>query len=196
MESGTIALILYYKYLIIVPLTLIEGPIVMMVAGVLLRLGYFDFITLYLVLMASDLLADILWYYIGYHFGYRFIRRFGKYVSIEEKEIDVVQKLFTKYHNRILIISKLTMGFGFAVITLFTAGLTRVPFKQYLALNFLGQLVWTAVLMGIGYFLGNYYLQFNNALGIVSTAAIIIMIFLVLLGFGKYIKNRELKKLQ
>ena len=189
------ALILAYRYFIIVPLTLIEGPIVMMVSGVLLGLGYFDFWILYAVLMGSDLLADIIWYWLGYHYGYRFMARYGKYVSIEEKEISAVRKLFHRYHDRILIISKLTMGFGFAVVTLFTAGLSHVPFKKYLMLNFLGQIVWTAVLMGIGYYLGNYYLRVNNIFGFVSSAAIIVLVFLALIGFGRYLKKRTMSEM-
>ena len=71
----------------------------------------------------------------------------------------------------------------------------KIRGKKYLMLNFLGQIVWTAVLMGIGYYLGNYYLRVNNIFGFVSSAAIIVLVFLALIGFGRYLKKRTMSEM-
>ncbi|HZS42966.1 MAG TPA: DedA family protein [Candidatus Paceibacterota bacterium] len=187
-------LILTYRYIIIVPIALFEGPLIMMLGGFLWRLGLFDFLPLYLALMLGDLLGDIFWYWLGHNFGHRFVRRFGHFFSITENAIATAERIFHQYKNKILTISKLTMGLGFAPVILFTAGLVKIPFRRYLALNVFGQFFWTAFLMVIGYYLGEGYARVNNWLGKISFIAIMILIFLILLGFSKYLKGRIVKK--
>jgi membrane-associated protein len=186
--------ILHYRYIIIVPIALFEGPLIMMIGGFLLKLGYFNFWPLYLCLMLGDFIGDILWYFFGYHYGHKFIARFGKYFGITENAVNTIQNLFHRYKNHILVINKLTMGFGFATVTLFTAGLSRIPFKRYLLLNGIGQFFWTGFLMAIGFYLGTGYVMVNNALEKASFIAIIIVVFIALLGFGRYVKSRVVEK--
>ncbi len=193
MQSHTIQLILQYKYFFILPATLIEGPFVMMVSGFLIKLGYLDFVPAYFLLMAGDLMGDALWYGIGYHWGEGFIRRFGKYVSITDAGVAALKRLFHRYQDWILLISKITMGFGFALGTLMIAGLVKIPFRRYLLLNFFGQFVWTGFLVGVGFVLGNAYLQVDNVLGKLFVVMLLIIAFLALVGFGKYLRTRMLK---
>ena len=89
----------------------------------------------------------------------------------------------------------MTMGLGFALVTLVTAGIVKIPFKRYFMLNFLGQFFWTAFLLFVGYFLGDLYIQINGVLGIIFVAAIIIVFFFGLAGWGKYINNKMSKSL-
>ena len=88
------------------------------------------------------------------------------------------------------------MGFGFALVTLITAGIVKIPFRKYLLLNTIGQFVWTSLLLAIGYFLGNFYLYVNSALAKMGILALIVVIFIFLVGYGKFIKNKIEKKLQ
>ena len=180
----------YWTYAIIAIASFAEGPILAMLCGVLYKLGLVPFTPIYIALMAGDLLGDSFWYTIGYHFGYPFIKRFGKYFSLTESGVAAVTRIFHKHQNSILIISKVTMGFGFALVTLVTAGIVKIPFKRYISLNFLGQFVWTGFLMVIGYFLGDLYIQINGVFGALFVAAIIIVLFFGLIGWGKYMKNK------
>ena len=137
--------------------TIIEGPIVMLGSGFLFRLGQFDLLPMYLALVAGDFVADIGWYALGYHGAGPIINRYGKYLNITPEIIAKIEGRFKKYQNKILIISKLTMGFGFALATLIVAGILRVDFKKYIALNLVGGFIWTALLIAVGYFFGNVY---------------------------------------
>lgn len=166
-----------------------------MVCGLLVRLELLPILPLYLSLMVGDLIGDIFWYYIGYFVGHPFIKKFGKYFGISEDGVTKVTRLFHRYHERILIVSKITMGFGFALVTLVTAGIVKIPFKKYLALNVFGQFVWTAILMLIGYFLGHLYVAFDNVFSRMFVIAMFIIMFLALMGYGKYIKTKITKKI-
>lgn len=184
-----------YRYVLIIPITIIEGPIVMVLCGFLLRFGTFDLIPLYGALTLADLIGDIVWYCVGRFWGIPFVKRFGKFFSITERTLERVSALFHKHHNKILFISKITMGFGFALVTLITAGLSKVPFKKYLLFNVSGQLVWTAILLGVGYSFGHIYTSIDKGFRDVAFVALIIIAIVAIYGFGKYISKRIGEKL-
>jgi membrane protein DedA with SNARE-associated domain len=177
-------------YGLIIVLTCIEGPIISLVCGFLLKVGALYFIPAYLCLMAGDLAGDIIWYTIGHRWGYPFIYRFGRYFSLDIKKVETVQKVFRRYHDSILFISKLTTGLGFAPVILFTAGLSEVSFRRYMALNAAGQIFWTGGLLLIGFELGNLYTSVGAKLDLVSIIAMSIIVFLLMFGLGKYLGKR------
>ncbi|MDD5721131.1 MAG: DedA family protein [Candidatus Pacebacteria bacterium] len=189
-STSIISLILSLKYLILFPIVVLEGPLVMMVSGFLVKLGYLNFLYTYLVLVMGDLFGDILWYELGNVFGMRFVNKFGKFFNVAEQNILKVKKIFHKHSAKILFISKITMGFGFSLVTLITAGLVKIPIKKFIFWNALGELVWVAVLMSIGFYLGNFYLKVDSFLGKLGILSLIVIIFVVLVSITRYVRNK------
>jgi membrane protein DedA with SNARE-associated domain len=161
-----------------------------MVFGVLIKLGYFSFAPVYTALMLGELLGDTVWYAFGYYWGYGVVRRLGKYISIKEHHINEVVHLFHKYHAKILIISKITNGFGFSFVTLLTAGIAKIPFFKFLSLNLIGQFIWSGILIAVGYYFSHAYLQINDILGRVTLIILFIVLIAAFLGFIKYLRTR------
>ena len=128
---------IYLVYTLIIVLAFIEGPVLSVMFGVLIKLGFFSFWPVYAALMAGDLLGDSFWYYIGRYYGHSFIRKFGKYFSINEEVVTKVDRIFHRFKNSILFASKITSGFGLALVTLITAGIVRIPFGRFIFINFL-----------------------------------------------------------
>jgi len=187
--AGITTLILRYKYPILFPLAVVEGPVLAMICGFLAREGVLALVPSFLVFYSADLVGDIGWYWIGRRWGHRFIARFGRFISITEAHVAAVERIFARYHAPILLLSKVTMGLGFPGATLFTAGLSKIPFGRYLALNALGQIVWTALLLALGWYLGSFYERVSGALGIVSAFAIMLVIIALLFGFARFVRN-------
>lgn len=181
-----------YKYVVIFLLTLLQGPAVMTLSGFFLRLGTVQLIPIYIVLMAADLTGDTLWYGIGYYYAHPFAKKYGRFVGLSESALAKAETVFNKYHNRILFLSKISMGLGFALVILMTAGMTRVPFKKYIAFNALGQVVWTGLLLAAGYFFGDLYLVINSGLRDVTLVAGAIILIAIIYGFGRYMRQRML----
>lgn len=161
-----------------------------MILGILIRFGVFSFIPVYGAVMLGDLLGDSFWYYVGYKWGHAFIKKFGKYFSITEESTQKIIKIFQRYRNRILVISKVTNGLGFSFITLITAGMAKIPFKKYLTLNLIGQFFWSGILIGTGYFFSNAYLQVNDVLYRVFIVGLFIALVMLFLGFVKYVRDK------
>ena len=185
----------YLVYIAIALLSSTQGPILSVLSGILLRLGYLDFFAIYIALIVGDLIGDTFWYTMGRYFGHSFVRRFGKYVSVTEEGVAAVERIFHRYTSRILLINKLTMGLGFAIVTLVTAGLSKIPFKKYIGLNLIGQFFWTAFLLGVGYVFGHIYESVDDVFGKMSLIALFVIICFILLGFGKYLRKRMSEQL-
>ncbi len=179
-----------WAYFTIIVVAILEGPILSVILGIILRLGYFAATPIFIVLMIGDLLGDMIWYGIGRRWGLGFVKRFGKYVNVTENSIEKMKELFHRHSGRILFISKVSNGFGFALAVLMTAGMTHIPFKKYMAVNLLGQIVWTGVLIGTGYFFGHLYSMVDSALGYVSITALAVVILFAFFGYRNYLKQR------
>lgn len=189
-------LLIQYKYAVMALLIPFGQPLVGMTAGLLARLGYLDIVAVYVLLIVVSVLGDIAWYWVGHRWGGGFVGRFGKYVSVTPEHIESVKHLFHRYHAVILLASKITNGFGFAIAVLFTAGLTRVPLGRFIVLNIIGESIWSAIIVSVGYFFGEAYLQVNDVLGKVFLAVFFAVFVLLVLGFSNFMRNRIEKQAQ
>jgi membrane protein DedA with SNARE-associated domain len=156
----------------------IEGTVVMLTGGLLLRLGVVEFWPLYAALILGDVLSDIMWYWIGYLGARRFVMRWGYLVGATPEIVAKMERRFHKYHLRILVISKLTMGFGLAVPILTTAGMLRVSFKRYCVINIVGSFIWVGFVIFVGYNFGDVLAYFPEKFQIASFFVIIALFFI------------------
>ncbi len=161
------------KYVLLFIGTIVEGPVVMMTSGFLYGLGQFSLVPMYFALVLGDFVADIGWYMLGRYGTHNAIFKYGHYVGVTPEALEKIEDKFSKYHQKILIISKLTMGFGFAAVVLVVAGMFKVPFKNYVILNLVGGFIWTALLVTIGYFLGNIFLVIPPVMKVIFGLVII-----------------------
>ncbi len=167
----------------------IEGTVVMLTGGVLLRLGELQFLPLYTALILGDVLSDIMWYWVGYLGARRFVMRWGYLVNATPEIVAKLERRFHKYHLQILVISKLTMGFGLAVPILTTAGMLRVSFTRYCVINIVGSFVWVAFVIFVGYTFGNVLALIPEQFQIGSFFALIIAFFLGLRYLNGKLEN-------
>ena len=195
-SAQLLQLLLAYRYVLVVPIAFVEGPIVSIVCGMLVHMGIMDLLPAYILLMLGDLIGDVFWYGIGYYWGHPFIKRFGHFFGVSEQNVETVKNIFNKYHERILFISKISMGLGFALATLITAGMSKIDFKRYIVINMIGQFIWTALLLAIGYEFGQLYTQIANGLGRVFLVGALIGLGIAALGFGRYVKDRLTKEIK
>ena len=193
--AAVIALFLQYKYPVLIVLAFIEGPYVMMMSGFLIKLGVLALIPAYAALSLGDLLGDIAWYGVGYFFGNKFVARFGKFFDITKESVESAKELFSKHRKKILLGSKVTAGFGLSLATLVTAGMAEAPFVEFVLLNFFGQLVWTAVMLSVGYFFGNLYLVINNVFGKIFIIVGALLALYLILRLSRHFGRRANKNL-
>ncbi len=182
--------LLAYRYIIAYPLAIVEGPVVMMIAGFLVRLGVFSFWPIYFTMMAGDLTGDVIWYFVGRHGGRPLIEKYGRFVNVAPGDVDRAESFFQKHQTKILFISKLTTGFGFAIATLIAAGAARVNFKKYMTINFLGEFIWAGFLFAIGFAFGHFYSMISGGLRWGFVAGVVITGIALVFGFSRFMRKR------
>ncbi|MEI7498371.1 MAG: DedA family protein [Candidatus Falkowbacteria bacterium] len=144
--------LLQYKYFLLFPLTVIEGPIITVVAGLLVALGNFNFWYVLVVVVLGDLTGDSMYYAIGRWGKETFIKRWGKYLGITADRVLRIEKHFGEHSGKTLLTGKLTHGIG--AIFLVAAGLAKMPFGKYFWYNVLATIPKSLVLIFVGYYYG------------------------------------------
>ncbi|MBM3260962.1 DedA family protein [Candidatus Kaiserbacteria bacterium] len=161
MESSVLADILTFidtsKYALLFFACFFEGTIAMMAGGLLWSIGAAAFWPMYLTLLAADVSSDTCWYLVG-RFGTRtFAQKWGHFFGFEPQDLDRVERRFKRFDIQIIILSKLTMGFGLAIPTLITAGTLRVPYPRFLTINTIGAFIWVFAVVLIGAYVGEAF---------------------------------------
>jgi len=187
--SYALGLAAQLKYPLVVVGTIIEGPVLMVAAGFLYRLDFFDLLPLFLSLMVGDLIGDMLWYGVGYYFADPFIGKFGRFLGITPEMFERGKTFFQRHDVKILVISKITLGFGMALATLLAAGASRVPMRTYLSLNAGGEVFLVGGLLAVGYFFGHVYTFVSAGFRTVFVLAMAVLVVFLIHNFSKYVRR-------
>jgi len=179
------------KYILLFIGAIFEGPVVMIAGGFLWHIGQFQFMPMYIALVLGDFTADIVWYMVGYIGARPLVRKYGKYLKITPEILDKVEYEFNKYHEKILIISKLTMGFGFALAILIFAGIAKVSIKKYVTINLFFGFIWTILLIILGYIFGNIYNLIPASFKYIFLLTMLAVIFLILRKVKIYLAKKK-----
>ncbi len=171
-----------YKYLVLFPLAIVEGPILAVIAGFLCTSGFLDPVIVYPVLVSGDITGDSLCYLAGRlgvpGFLVKIIKGFGMKVT----NIDRVRDYFEANPNKTISLSKITLGIGFAGIYL--AGNARIPYRRFIGICLITSALQFIVYLGIGLLFGDaykqisHYMNFLTALIFVTVVAIILLLLL------------------
>ncbi|MGI9118459.1 MAG: hypothetical protein ACR2IQ_02830, partial [Minisyncoccia bacterium] len=78
---------------------------------------------------------------------------------------------------------------GLPVVTLVTAGIVKIPFYRYMFVNFLGQLVWSAMLLCLGYFFGGLYSTISSVIGKSFLVGVVVLVVYILYRYSKKIRK-------
>ena len=189
--NNTLSFASYFKYPLIAVGTVVEGPILMIASGFLYRNGVFELLPLFIAILIGDLIGDVIWYVVGRYFALPVLNKKGSIVGITPEKFEKIKELFSKYHERILIFSKITLGLGFALGVLVTAGIMKVSFKRYMFINIVGEFFLVSFMISIGYFFGEIYLRIPDSFKVEFLISVFMIISISLYVFSKYIKNKS-----
>jgi len=130
----------------------LPSEIILPFAGFLASEGRFSVMGIAFVGALGNIAGTLFSYSVARYVGLPFLYRFGKYVLVTRHDIDLAQRLFTKYGVAILFVSRLIPGIrGFIPIPAGIAKMKIVPFVVYV---FVGSLLYSFVLTYIGFAVG------------------------------------------
>ena len=189
--ASILLLIVKYKYLILFPIAVLEGPFAAIIAGFLSSSGIFNIFLVYLFIVLGDMVGDSFYYFLGRLSGTS-ITKHGHRLGITNEKLENAKKYFSNYHHRALIISKLAYGIG--VSGLVAAGILKISYKKFIETCFYIAIIQSACLVSIGFIFGHAYLQIEQYLNIYTK--IILIVALVLIIYFVFSKIKSKIKLQ
>ena len=149
-------LLVEYRYWILVPLAVIEGPIVAFVSGTLASLGYFNVIVLAAFFFVRDMAMDGIYYSSGY-FGAQtaFVQRMLRKMDVRRERIAELRLLWERHPARTMFVGKLSYGIAQAFIVV--AGVVKMNLRKFFGYGALAAVAQYGALLLAGYFFGNAF---------------------------------------
>lgn len=169
--------------------TIIPFPaeLILIPAGALVAQGTFSGWFVLLAAILGSLAGALLNYALAYYLGRKplnsFIHAYGKFVFIDEKTVLKTENYFAKHGHITTFIGRLIPGIR-SFISL-PAGFARMNLLEFSLFTSLGAGVWSALLILIGYFVGDNLEVIRSRLDLLSILLIILSIILALLYFKK-----------
>ena len=165
----------HFGYWIILPLMIIEGPVITIISAMLAKLGAFNVFIVFILSVLGDIIGDVVLYYLGYTLGNKFVNRIGKYLGITEKVILKMETYFKKHGGKTIFTVKSTTGLCWA--TFAAAGIVKMDFKKFLKFSVFGGFVWSGFLVAMGYFYGYMWVELKQYIKWAGWLAVALAIF-------------------
>ena len=174
--------LIIYRYYLLIPVIIIEGPIITVIAGFLASMGYFNILIVYGIVVFLDISEDIFLYLLGWFWGNKIMKKFGHYIGMNQKRLLIFSKQFKKHRIKTIAIGKMAIVMGVAsFVPLIAAGMTKMPFRKFISVVSATSLVKSMALLLIGFYFGKAYILIDKYLNYIgfAAAAIALLIFIV-----------------
>lgn len=189
-------LLITYRYIILVPISFFEGPMISVAVGFLIHLGYFALAPSYLLLLLGDIIPDTLYYYVG-RYGHKksWLQKFRSRSAFVDNNLPILEKLWHHHSFKTVFLSKL--AYGLSTPLLISAGLVKTPAKKFLTYAYSVTVAQYAIFLFIGYYLGQSYTlaeKYLKSAGLL--VAIALVIFIVAYWSLQKYARRQIEKME
>ncbi|CAM4038662.1 DedA family protein [Bacillus albus] len=133
-------------------------------------------------------------YFVGNKLGMPFIQKYGKYVFLTQKKINLTKMWFDKYGYFLIFIAFFIPGVRH--FTGYFAGIINLPFRRFAMTIYSGALFWVSFFLIGGYWLGENLDEIFQILGQHIWKILFgIIIITLIIRFRKNIKHIILKRI-
>lgn len=167
----------------------IPSEVVLPFAGYFVSMGQLDFGLTIIVATIAAITGSLIDYYIGYKGVHILAKRkiIGAVFSMDQ--ITIATKWFNKYGSFMVFIGRLVPVFR--TLISFPAGAVKMPIGKFVAFTTLGCLVWNALLVYLGCFLGT---NWNDVAGISHYIIIAVTVTAVAMLAVYFVNKRRIKR--
>ena len=138
----------------------LPSEIIMPFSGYLVLNGQFTLLGVTLAGAVGNVWGSVAAYYVGLWGGRPFIERYGRYLLISRRELDIADRWFQKYGEAAVFFSRML-----PVVRTFIslpAGIAGMPFVRFVVFTFLGALPWCYLLAYVGLRMGEHWEELRS----------------------------------
>ncbi|MEI6850250.1 MAG: VTT domain-containing protein [archaeon] len=177
-----------HGYLILLVLMIIEGPIITYIAAFFSSLGYLNIWWVIVLSVLGNQIPDIIYYWFGRNMRIRTIKKLVMPLGITNEKIKWLEKNLRKHAAKAIVTIKILPIFPGA--GLFISGYVKIPFRKFLYVSLVFNLIATLILIILGFYSGIAINEISKTLELTS----LIIPALIILSIGIYLIIKRLTK--
>ena len=164
------------------------SEIIMPFSGFLVAEGKMNFWAVSFVGAFANLAGSLIAYWIGLKGGRALIEKWGKYILISKRDLDLADRWFMRFGN-------LTVFFGRLLPVVrtyisFPAGVAKMEIKRFSLYTFAGALPWSILFTWLGVKMGDNWEQIREKLHNFDLAIVALIIIGIAWYVWRHIKHR------
>jgi membrane protein DedA with SNARE-associated domain len=159
----------------------LPSEIIMPFAGFLVSQGQMTLFGIAIAGAIGCVVGSIPAYYLGMLGGRPLVEKYGKYVLISKKDLDMADNWFDKHGEIIIFIARLLPAVRTFIA--FPAGVARMNMTKFISYTFVGSLIWCWVLGYVGMKAGEHWedlkVYFHQSHYIIAALGVIFLVWYV-----------------
>lgn len=170
----------------------IPSEIILPFSGFVASTGKMSLVTVIIIATVAAYLGSLPFYFIG-RWGEKsvinFINKYGKYLFIQQKDVDKVFGAFDKYGKGVVFFGRLIPMIR--TLISFPAGVAKMQFARFSMYTLIGSLTWNIILTYAGYQLGDHWSVVSGWIDKYQNVILILIAIALLLYIIRGIKSRR-----
>lgn len=136
-------------------------------------------------------LGSLVIYWLAYKGGKPFLDRYGKWLGVSWLDVEYVTKKFQSgtFDEWSMVIARVFPIIPSVLIAVF-CGVTRMPYKKYIILTFIGAFFKALILALVGWQVGGLYLRYAGVISYMENT-VFVMVILFFVGFVIYRRTNQ-----
>jgi membrane protein DedA with SNARE-associated domain len=138
----------------------------------------------------GGVLAQVFLYWIGYYGGRPFLEKYGKYLLIKKKHLDVAESWFDRYGTGVIFGARFIPVVRHAISI--PAGISKMPLSRFTLLTTLAIVPWSVLFLYLGMQLGSSWKEIEEiAAPYTDDAAIVAGVLLLLYFLFQWYRKKQ-----
>jgi len=176
LQHGNVLPLGSWNYVFLFVFVIIQGPLVKLLSGAVVSTTNLNLYLVIIVSIFASMTADIGWYYLG---------RLGKIPNRNAKNTQrkqiahLLQNAMHEHYFKVLVLGKISLGL--AIPSMVAAGVVRISWRKWLPAVFVGEFLYTILLILTGYFAAESLNHANQTIRIIGLSITgLFLLFLVI----------------
>ena len=162
--------------------------IIMPFSGFLVAEGKMNFWAVSFVGAFANLAGSLIAYWIGLKGGRALIEKYGKYVLISKRDLDLADRWFMRFGNWTVFFGRLLPVVRTYIS--FPAGVAKMEMKRFSLYTFAGALLWSILFTWLGVKMGDNWGQIREKLHNFDLAIVVLIVIGITWYVWRHIKHR------
>jgi membrane protein DedA with SNARE-associated domain len=132
----------------------VPGETVLIAGAIYAGAGHLNVVAVGVVGFMAAVIGDNIGYAIGRFGGRALVERWGKYIFLTPRRLDIATEFFNRHGGKVITIARFVEGLRQANGLI--AGIAGMHWLRFVAFNALGAALWVGTWVSVGYFAGQH----------------------------------------